>query len=176
MHFFTLNPFEGTPDEFLADSRWAYKTLRPNAVDPSKLIVYANSLGGIPGVEQVISTEDQPCALFMEAAWTSMRHNAMAFSTVNLPGGFLSQGKFENDKKILNYDGPVFYMHGSIDIKFPIEHVQEIYDSVTGPKDLWILEGVNHGISNGGVPEAGLTEYFSRMEGFLRTHAPTCLE
>ena len=164
-----------TPDQFLADARLALSTLRENAPDPEKLIIYSNSLGAIPGVEQVITAEQAPCALFMEAAWTSMRQNAQAFATTNLPGGFLSQGKFENDEKIKLYNGPVFYMHGSIDIKFIIEHVEENYNNAPGPKELWILEGVDHGIANGGVPEAGLTEYYDRMLGFLQEKAPSCL-
>ena len=164
-----------SPDQFLADARLALSTLRSNAPDPEKLILYANSLGGIPALEQAISAENPPCALFMEAAWTSMRQNAQAFATTNLPGGYLSQGKFENDEKIKRYDGPVFYMHGSIDIKFIIEHVEENYNNAPGPKDLWILEGINHGISNGGVPEAGITEYYERMLGFLSAKAPSCL-
>ena len=164
-----------SPDQFLADARQAYRELYSYAIDPSKLIVYANSLGGIPAVEMVTTTENAPCALFMEAAWTSMRHNALAFSTANLPGGYLSQGKFENDIKIKDYNGPVFFMHGSIDIKFPIEHVQEVYENAPGPKDLWVLEGINHGISNGGVPEASLSEYYNHMYDFLTEHASSCL-
>ena len=164
-----------TPDQFLADARQIYRDLYSYAVDPSKIIVYANSLGGIPAVEMVTTTENAPCALFMEAAWTSMRQNALAFSTSNLPGGFLSQGKFENDIKIKDYNGPVFFMHGTIDIKFPIEHVQEVYDNAPGPKDLWILEGINHGIANGGVPEASLSDYFNHMDDFISAHASSCL-
>lgn len=164
-----------SPDQFLSDARLAYSTLRTNAPDPSKIIIYGNSLGGIPAVEQAISAENAPCALFMEAAWTSMRQNAQAFATTNLPGGFLSQGKFENDEKIKLYEGAVFYMHGSIDIKFPIEHVEENYNNAPGPKDLWILEGINHGISNGGVPEAGISAYYEKMSTFLDEKASSCL-
>jgi pimeloyl-ACP methyl ester carboxylesterase len=164
-----------SPDQFLADARLALSTLRESAPDPQKLIIYANSLGAIPAVEQAISAEEPPCALFMEAAWTSMRQNAQAFATTNLPGGFLSQGKFENDEKIKRYDGPVFYMHGSVDIKFTIEHVEENHNNAPGPKDLWILEGINHGISNGGVPEAGITEYYDKMFSFLNEKASSCL-
>ena len=164
-----------TPDQFLADARLALSTLQEHAPDPDKLVLYANSLGGIPAVEQAINNEEAICALFMESAWTSMRQNTQALATTNLPGGYLSEGKFENDEKIKLYNGPVFYMHGSVDIKFIIEHVEENYNNAPGPKDLWVLEGINHGISTGGVPEAGLTEYYDRMLGFLQDKAPSCL-
>ena len=66
-------------------------------------------------------------------------------------------------------------MHGTLDERFPIESVEENYGYAPGPKDIWILEGVTHGIDNGGGPEAGLREYFSRMTTFLEEKAPNCL-
>jgi len=164
-----------TQDQFLADARQAIDVLLASAPNPDKVFLYANSVGGIPAVEQAIHAQDSICALFMEAAWTSMRQTTIAVSTNNLPGGYLSEGKFENDIKIKSYNGPVFYLHGSLDNRFPIEHVEENFNNAPGPKDLWVLDGIYHGIENGGVPEAGLTQYYEHMTAFLREKAPACL-
>ena len=164
-----------TQDQFLSDSRLAVDVLRPSAPNPDKVFLYANSVGGIPAVEQAIHAQEDICALFMEAAWTSMRQTTIAISTNNLPGGYLSEGKFENDQKIKAFNGPVFYLHGSLDNRFPIEHVEENYNNAPGPKELWALEGIYHGIQNGGVPEAGLTQYYEKMTAFLEEKAPECL-
>jgi len=165
-----------TPTEWNEDARlirdWvATSTVIPNA---DKVISYGNSLGGIPAVE--MSIHKTPCALIMEAAFTSISAIARTNATIELPETFLSQGHYNNVGKIKDYTGPLFAMIGSEDIKFPVEDIQEMVNNAPNPKkELWVLEGVNHGISNGGVPEAGLQDYLDRMLGFLEKNAPECL-
>ena len=96
-------------------------------------------------------------------------------TTVALPGGFLSQGLFENDIKIQQYNGPVFVMNGTADDRNTIEEVQAFYELIPGPKEIWAPPGVNHGIKTIAIPEAGMTKYLTKIEEFLEAKAPNCL-
>lgn len=162
-----------TPEQWFEDTIQVLEYAMILAEDPNKIVTYANSVGSIPAVEQILT--DLPCAYIQEAGFLSIRQNAIMGTTVALPGGFLSQGLFENDIKIQEYDGPVFVMSGTVDDRNSIEEVRDFYELIRGPKDLWELEGVNHGIKTIGVPEAGVTEYLAKMEEFLQAKAPGCL-
>ncbi len=160
-------------EQFLADGRTARAFAEARVPDPSKLIVYANSLGGIPAVE--MSVDDPPCALMLEAAFTSMQSIAHSNSGVLFPESFFSQNGFDNKAKMEGYAGPLLMMVGGEDDYFAEEDERDVFDAAAGPKEFHVTEGAFHGLSSGGVPEAGLTPYFSVMRDFLEEHAPGCL-
>ncbi|MDF1565896.1 MAG: alpha/beta fold hydrolase [Deltaproteobacteria bacterium] len=161
-----------TPLQFLADARTVRAYVDGLVPDPDRIVLYGYSLGTIPTVEAGLA--DPGCAMMVEAPFTSVRQIARSSSGLALPPGFLSSGHFENSKKIEGYDGPLLVMHGGDDRLFPPEDVRAFHDAAPGPKELWTVEGADHGIDNGGVPEDGLAEYGRRMRAFLTTHAPGC--
>jgi hypothetical protein len=162
-----------SPTEFMADAQQVREHVEDLVPDAEKLIVYAFSLGGIPAVEMAV--HDEPCALFLEAPFTSMGLIAKGNSTLSFADTFFSQGHFNNPAKLDGYPGAVLLMIGTEDIKFTLEDQREVFDGVKGPKEFWTLEGVSHGIANRGIPEAGLTAYQEKMASFLETHASSCL-
>jgi fermentation-respiration switch protein FrsA (DUF1100 family) len=166
---------EGTPstDQFLADAHTARAVAETVVPDPTRVIVYANSLGGIPAVE--MSLPAPPCALMLEAAFTSMSRISRSNSGSSFAESMFSTNNYDNVAKLQGYPGPLLVLAGDEDNFFPLEDERELYEAAAGPKELWVAQGAKHGISNGGVPEAGLTPYFEAMRGFLDTHAPGCL-
>ena len=162
-----------TPEEFISDARQVREWADTVIPDARKLIIYAYSLGGIPAME--MATHRAPCALIWEAGFTSMSAISRSNSTLSMGETFLSQGYFNNIEKAKSYPGPLFALIGDRDIKFPVEDVQRLVDHAAGPKTLWVLPGVNHGIANGGVPEAGLEEYLNQISTFLENKASGCL-
>ncbi|MEM7034518.1 MAG: alpha/beta fold hydrolase [Chloroflexota bacterium] len=58
---------------------------------------------------------------------------------------------------------PVMIIHGTQDHLFVVDHAQQMYDAINGPKSLWIVEGMGH---NSPVYEDGL-EYRKRVLSFL---------
>lgn len=169
----TEPPSHPTPEQFIEDSRTIWDFAHETAVNSERIIVHAHSLGAIPAVEMAVY--GGPCAVFLEAPFTSTAQLANSSSGLSLPGGFVSAGHFENTEKIANYPGPLLVMHGTADRTFSVEDVTELHDAAPGPKELWLLDGVAHGISSGGVPEAGLGPYFEKMRTFLEVKAPKCL-
>ncbi len=162
---------ETTPsaDQFLADAR---QVAAHADVPASQLVSYGFSVGSIPAVEMALT--DEVCALVLEAPFTSQFHNARANSGLALPGTFLSTGGFENTEKIRDMTHPLFVMTGTDDSKFPTEDVRDFARNTGGASEIWILDGVGHGIGGGGVPEAGLTEWMGKLEGFFADTGSTC--
>ncbi|MDP6931306.1 MAG: alpha/beta hydrolase, partial [Myxococcota bacterium] len=163
-----------SPQQFIDDAGQVWAAAPDHVPDPDRIISYGYSLGGIPAVEMAVVGD--PCALFLEAAFTSMSLIAQSNSGIRMKGGFLSQGLFENDQKLENYENPLLVMVGSEDHSFPVWAEQELVDAAASTaKELWVPEGVNHGISSGGIPEAGLTTYLDKMATFLDDNATGCL-
>jgi len=153
---------------WFADSRAARDAVDDVAPDPDKVLVYGNSLGALPAVEQVLYRPG--CAMFFEAGFTSLEALAGSNSGVFLPDSMLSSGSYDNLEKIVSYRGPFFAMIGSEDGTFRVEDTQALVDRAgTLPEDkaLWVLDGVDHGITTVGVPEASYGEYALQMDTFL---------
>jgi len=162
-----------TVDQFLADAVTIRDKAEEYAPDVDKIILYSFSLGGIPAVE--MAAERSGCALILEASFTSISQIISTNSALGMPGGFLSNGRYENHQKVRAYSGPVFAMVGSEDRKFTVETIQEVLDNAPGYTELWVLDGVDHGSGTGGGPEAGFTEYGAKLMNFLQHHASECL-
>lgn len=152
-------------EEFVIDGRTVWDFSIDVVPDAAKRIPYSHSLGTIPAVE--MGDHGEPCAMFLESPLTGPSRMAESNAGVSFPAGFLSEGHFENTDKIKRYDGPLLIMHGTADRTFSVDEVTDLYDNAPGPKELWLLDDVGHGIAGGGIPEAGLEAYFDKMTGFL---------
>ncbi|MEZ4316832.1 MAG: alpha/beta hydrolase [Myxococcota bacterium] len=159
--------------EFLADARQMRDFVDTVAPDPSRVIVYGYSLGALASVEASVAKPG--CALFLEAPFTGASAIGEENTLVAFPETFLSDGSFDNIRKIAGYPGPLFAFVGSDDTRFPPSSVERIVDNAGGPSELWVLDGIRHGVSDIGVVEAGVAEYGARMAGFLEQTAPGCL-
>lgn len=162
-----------TPDQLLADARQVRALADTLAPDPDRIVAYGYSLGGIAAVEQ--SLAEPGCATLLEAPFTSLSTLARANSGASLGESFLSEGKYDNIAKIADYHGPLLVMLGDADREILPADIEALYAAAPGPKTLWELPGVRHGISDGGVPEAGFAAYVAKIESFFVDRAPGCL-
>jgi len=162
-----------SPEQFVADARTMRGYAASVVPDLTRIVVYANSLGGIPAVEMALASP--PCALMLEAPFTSMSRISGSNSGTSFPESFFSQNLFDNVSKLDGYEGAALIMIGELDNKFPVADQRAMYEGIVGEKELWVVPETRHGISNVGVPEAGLTPYFDTMLSFLQEKAPACL-
>lgn len=169
----TLPPEHPTPEQFLADARQMRAYVNSVAPDPERIVVYGYSLGAVAAVEAALS--EPGCALFLEAPFTSGSAIGAENGLVRFPDSFLSEGSFDNIRKIEGYAGPLFAMVGTEDTRFPPSSVERIVENAGGTSELWVLDGVHHGVSDIGVPDAGLRDYAEHMRAFLDSSAPGCL-
>ena len=161
-----------TSDEFLADARQIRDLTGELAPDPDKVLVYGISLGAIPATEMAL--HGNPCALLLEAPFTSMQRIATRNAGTSLPDGFLTRGNFDNYSRISEYDGPLFTMIGDADELFTVQDATDFVDLAQGESELWVVPGARHGIGHG-VPETGpFDTYVQKVRTFLANKATTC--
>jgi uncharacterized protein len=63
-------------------------------------------------------------------------------------------------------DRPVLIIHGTADSIVPFQHAQELNDALTGPHELWALEGVSHAMARFDARD----EYLDRVASFFHRH------
>lgn len=161
-----------TGPEFMADALTALEEALRTA--PGPVAVYGYSLGGIPAVEMAL--QDGPCALLLEAGFTSMGQNSSNNIGLALPGGFVSSGLFENTQKLTDYAGPLLVMAAEHDTLFPVEDERGLVDASPSQHKQFEVFDAWHGVGGeGGIPEHGLDAYSEVLAGFFATHAPGCL-
>ena len=154
----------GSADCLLHYERYL-RTCHPD--DPDRVVVYGYSLGAIPSVE--MATTNPGCALVLETPFPSLRNFAEASAAVSLPDQLVSDGQFDNVRKIRQHDGPLLAMAGERDGLIPPPLVEELANANGGPTAYWLVEGSEHGIATRGVPEQGLRQYLDRLAEFLAT-------
>lgn len=153
-----------TPEQHLSDARLVLEEAQARAPHPDRVISYGYSVGSLSATEMAVSGE--VCALILEAPFTSMFRVARSNSGLSLRERFFSSGDWDNFGRMARYGGPAFGMVGTLDSQFPPEDVTALLQTGEGPREVWVLEGVDHGIPVG-VVEAGMESYVDRLSGWL---------
>ncbi|MCP4805433.1 MAG: alpha/beta fold hydrolase [Proteobacteria bacterium] len=157
---------------FLADASEVLDfTIGELDTDPAELVIYANSLGAIPAVEQSLLRPG--CATVLEVPFPGITPTGSDATGLELPASLFTTGEYENTEKIRDYEGPLLVLVGELDDKFPVETERAFVDNAGGPAEFEVFEGAHHGISNVGVPETGFAEYAATIEDFLARHGCT---
>lgn len=157
-----------TAEEWFDDARRVRDAVDQVAPDPAKVLLYANSLGGIPAIEMVLYRPG--CALITEAGFTSMEALTASNAALTVPDSFLTSGQYNNIEKIKGYSGPYLAMIGDLDETFRVSDVEAMVTNAGAPasdKALWVLADVAHGISSRGIPEASYADWAERVDTFL---------
>jgi len=172
------SPKPPATSEWMDDSNTAFQIASTLAPDPSKLIVYGMSVGGMPAGEMVFQNPDT-CATVFESAYNSITAKIETNLAISLPGGFLTTGLVENDEKLVDTKVPTMIMHGSEDDRIHLNEAETLFEAIPEdtPKEFWLVDGAEHALggADGGVPEQGLANYGDTMKLFLESSAPTCL-
>lgn len=135
---------EGEPSEaslYLdADAAYAYLTAQ-RGVQPSRLVVFGESLGGGPAIDLV---SRQPTAgLIVQSAFTSiddMASHAIPF----FPMGWLIRSKFDNLAKMPQIGVPRLFMTTRTDEIVPYRQTRRLFDAASEPKTWVEFDGCGH--------------------------------
>lgn len=137
---------EGSPEArgLLADSRSAiaYVRTRPD-VDPARLLVFGQSLGGANAIAAVGSGEREGVrAVAIESTFYS--YSSIA-SDVLAGGGMLVRDTYAPSKYIADVAPiPLLFIHGTADRVIPMAHSQRLHADAREPKRLVEVEGAGH--------------------------------
>lgn len=132
-------------------------------VNATKLVYYGWSLGSY--VATYLSADvETGAAVILEAAPASVSRILQDGALFELPGSYVAEADFDNEKRIAHIGCPLLMMHGRDDDYVVFNrHVPYIWDSAVAPKEnLWV-DGATHD----DIPDILGLEYNQRVIGFI---------
>lgn len=135
------------------DAAMAYVRQRPD-VDPARLMVLAQSLGGAMGVYNLAHSprRAEVKLLVVDSAFSSYQGIAreklaaawLTWPLQWLPYLLLDDRYAAQDAVGLLAPLPVLFIHGTGDQVVPAHHSERLYQAAASPKQLWLLPNVPH--------------------------------
>jgi len=124
-------------------SGWAgYRWLRQQGFPPQRIVLLGESLGG--GVAVELALHEPHAALVLLATFTSIPDIAQEIFPF-VPARWLVRTRFDNLKKIRQYQGPLLLIHGQQDTLIPPAHSQRLYDACpSAHKKLLLVPNHDH--------------------------------
>lgn len=145
--------------------------LQRKSVDPNRVVVFAQSLGGSMTTYAIAQSPNQKNirALIIEAAFSSYRGIAQEKLSqfwltwpVQWPLSFIVDDEYSPIKYINSINGlPKLFIHGDADRVVPVHHGQTLYEAASAPKDLWVVNDGRH------IDAMRRKEYQERLVEFL---------
>ncbi len=129
----------GTPSQKTITEAYvtAYdKLLQTPAIDPERIVLFGQSLGG--GVVTQLVANRSSIALILVSTFSSVKDIAR---DLYLPR-FLVRDPFQTDQVVLNYHHPVLLLHGTKDTLIPSSHSNRLHH--LSPNSQLILRQCNH--------------------------------
>jgi len=157
----------GAPSEegVYLDAEAAYDHVtEAEAVPPSKIVIYGESLGG--GVAIELARRRECFALVTESAFLSIRDVA-AHHYRWLPVRWLARQRFDNVAKLPDIRTPYLAIHSPDDEIVPYFHAEGLFDAANEPKALVTTRG---GHNAGGFQTSSRAT--AEVEAFLERHRP----
>lgn len=164
--------------DWMLDAELAFQQAASVVPDPSRMVVYGMSIGGMPAGEMSDLHDGEICANIYEAAYNSISAKIEVNLSLSMPGSHLTTGLVENEIKLSDIVTPTLILHGDTDDRIHIEEATRLHDALPDdlPKRLVIVEGAGHGLGGiGGVPEQGVEAYGDELLSFFEELAPGCL-
>ena len=148
---------EGTYRDALA----AYDSLLTRAdVDPSRIVVFGQSLGA--GVAVELATRRKLAGLILEAPFASIREMAKVVVPW-LPIGRLISTRYDNLAKIKKIQIPLLILHGDRDEVVPYAQGRRIFEAANEPKRFYTIVGAGHN----NTYRVGGEGYDEAIKGFI---------
>jgi len=117
-------------------------------VDPSRIIVFGQSLGGANAIAAIGGGEfDGIVGVVSDSAFSSYQEvgkDHVAGSLKPLAGSLLTNSYSPVDVVGRISPAPLVIMHGTADRVVPYYHAELLYDSAKAPRELWTLHGGGH--------------------------------
>lgn len=141
-----------------------YLRSRPD-VDTSQIVDYGYSLGGFACL-YTATTLHRPKAVITESIFASSEALVQSGTILNIPGGYLMEGAFDNRAQIVKVTSPILMLHGTGDTFVGYEANGKVLSALAPqPKIIRPIEGANHTT----IPATmGLQNYIELVTTFIR--------
>lgn len=133
----------GRPTEAanVADAKLAYGALLARGLDPSRIVVFGESLGTDVAVQLAAARPVQ--GVVLDSPFTSMTDIAR-LRYPWLPVGQLLRDRYETVRHIVSVRAPVLILHGDADLLVPVGMGRAVHAAASGAKALRIYPGSRH--------------------------------
>jgi pimeloyl-ACP methyl ester carboxylesterase len=156
-------------ETLFADARAALAAvLALPGVSPASLVLYGYSLGCAPTVE-LASGAVRPRAVITESAFASTERLARSGTLLDIPGGYLLKGTFDNLGKAPRVTAPWLILHGAEDGYVDASNAALLYAAAGGVKQLVLVPGAGHGNVE---TKYGVAAYEALIRSFVQAQAP----
>jgi fermentation-respiration switch protein FrsA (DUF1100 family) len=133
---------EGSPSEqgTYADIRGAYQWARDRGYAPGDIYLFGQSLGSAVTIDLAADTEVG--GVIIEAGLTSIAD--MMRRLFYLPVGWILRTRYDSLSKVASINAPIAFIHGRDDPVVPFELGEALFETATGPKQLYAVDGAIH--------------------------------
>lgn len=155
-----------TEDGMKSDAAAALSYLRSRSdVDTTQIVDYGFSLGGFPCL-YTATVLHTPKVVITEAIFASSEALIQSGTILNIPGGYLMEGAFDNRAQIVSLTSPILLLHGTGDTFVGFEANGKVLAAVAPqPKIFRPIEGANHSE----IPsKMGEQNYIDLITAFVR--------
>ena len=160
---------EGEPsgDALFSDGEVSLSHLQSRTdINTTKIVFYGWSLGSFVAT-YLASDIYHPAALILESApasVTALLHDA---GLINLPGSYVADADFDNERRISNIQCPLFMMHGKEDDFAVLDrHFPLIWENAEEPKDSLLVDRASHD----DIPDKLGDSYHQEIIGFINQY------
>lgn len=145
---------------------WDALAARPG-LDATKFIIYGRSLGAAFAID--LAAARTPAALVTESAFASIAAMVRDGVYVDLPPGFVTDGRWDNLAKIGHVPAPYLALHGLADdyVKYQYSEMLTAAHRPAGVTQLELVAGADHGDKHGPPPTLGQPAYLALLAQFL---------
>lgn len=154
---------EGKPSEegLYLDGEAVWQWVEQRAAAAGKTaVILGKSLGSAVAIH--VAAHTPPAALILDSAFTSMREIVHTV-TPWLPDAMLPD-LYESLNIVSRLTCPTLVLHGRNDTLVPLAHGQALYDAMTCPKTLTLIEGADHNtVSNFPEYDAAVRTFLNKI-------------
>lgn len=128
-----------------SDAKAALDYLHSRAdVDTTQIVDYGYSLGGFPCL-YTATTLHRPKVVITESIFASSEALIQSGTLLNVPGGYLMEGAFDNRAQIIKVTAPILMLHGTGDTFVGYEANGKVLAALAPqPRIIRPINGANH--------------------------------
>jgi fermentation-respiration switch protein FrsA (DUF1100 family) len=142
---------------------WDFLTQK-QGVDPKRIVLFGESLGGAVAVD--LSMKKEVGAVILESTFTSIGEVMGRF----IPGaGRFLKGKFNSLSKIASLKSPLLILHGDEDELVPYALGRKLFAEANDPKEFFTIQGAHHNDTY----EVGGKAYVQKIHQFIEHYIPS---
>jgi len=133
----------GKPSEagLALDARTALEVLKARGVDPSRIVLYGESLG--TGLVVRLASEDRVGAVVLEAPYSSIADVAASIYWY-VPVRWLLKDHFDSTARIASIEAPLLIVHGGLDSVIAPRFAEKLYEAAVDPKEFVMIDEAHH--------------------------------